>query len=440
MSPIIAICVVLQASVLCVAIRQVRGRFLGKLGCLFILMSFAYHGFTEIMQTVFPDRNVLYRSLVTVEALDEWVMIVTGAIALFAAVYLHRLRRYNRQDHLQAVLSSLSTSALMRWPVLLGIGLLGFGVRVALSDAAMTQGTVAGLAVQFTLLSFVLAMGGLCLNAPPRKMILVSALFCGLLAITGARSQVFFLLLMSLSLIVRYGGDVRARTVLSAGALIALCFIAISGSRGAYGRFSDDDGVAQRLDALGSGIRFQELADSIIDDSVYRFDGNSYGAMVAGKQDQGYGITGANQFLNTIAYMIPSFLNRGKLETEFYLRNEEAYQDNFFGFDDKLDYLSVFWSVLIGYIGWIGLLVTAPFLGWGFAALDNWLARTASITSYLCGVTLSAIPLIMELGIAGIPGTLRGLAAILLLAHASKFLRKRSSIPGSANRFAVTSN
>jgi hypothetical protein len=187
-------------------------------------------------------------------------------------------------------------------------------------------------------------------------------------------------------------------------------------------------------------MNFQKFADSILDDSVYRFDGNSYGAMVVGKQDQGYGITGANQFLSTIAYMVPSFLNRGKLETEFYLRNEEAYQDNFFGFDDKVDYLSVFWSVLIGYIGWIGLLVTAPFLGWGFAALDNWLARTASITSYLCGVTLSAIPLMMELGIAGVPGTLRGLAAILLAAHASKFLSKGSTMPSSAKRFAVSAN
>ncbi len=113
-----------------------------------------------------------------------------------------------------------------------------------------------------------------------------------------------------------------------------------------------------------------------MNDTIYRFDGNSYGAMVLERQLGGYGFTGLNQVLATISYNLPSFLNPDKLQGDVYMRNEEAYQDVFYGLPEDVDYISDFWSILLGYSCILGLLMIAPIVGYLLARLiRGWSGR-----------------------------------------------------------------
>jgi len=110
--------------------------------------------------------------------------------------------------------------------------------------------------------------------------------------------------------------------------------------------------------------------------------------------------------------MTPSFIFRGKQNLEDHLRDEEAYDDWFYGFPD-LDFLPTVWTCFLAYAGQFGLLILAFFSGWIMALTDNWLARQTTVTAFLTGVWLTVIPVQLEQGVSGIIYVLRGLAIML---------------------------
>ena len=416
MTWIMAVCVAIQCGVLVMLVLRLGRQSLGRLGFLLMATAFCYHGLTEIVQAVFPGRNS-YRIFTDTRSMDLWLIVITSVMVLFTAVYLWHINvRAGAINRLGLLRAALSRTFLVRWPILLGMGAVGLVLTIVEPSAESGTGYWAGgLADQFTVLLLALSLSTLCLTTSGRRTLFLFACYSILIVGYGARNRVLVMMAMAVSAIARYGQRIPIKTLLGLGLIVALCFTAISISRKEYGRFVHGESFGQRLAIIGASAgNPEEHADAILDDTVYRFDGNSYGALVLERQFEGYGTTGLAEVLNTIGYVTPAFINSSKMTSDGTQRNEKGYQCNFYDLGFDVDYVSDLWNLMVGYIGWAGMLLLAPAFGYGMAALDNWLASSITIESYLSGITLSYIPVSLELGVAGIPYTLRGLAFLLL--------------------------
>lgn len=432
MDLLIAFMVVIQAIVVIVLARTLKRDFIAKLGFLLMASTFAYHGLGEVIQYVFPGHNP-YRSIVTDSSLRIWIVLITGSMCTFTLVYYLTIRQYRwfrlpsrkqqKNHRLSGLLLSLSGTYLLKWQVLFILGLLGF-VIVDLEKVQGAGYVSSGIADQFAALIFSISLTTLCVMVRTRWHLALFVLYAAIVAVNGSRLLVVLTILTAISAATRYGRAISARTIVGAGSILLVMSAAVSVVRGDHGIFRNEEALT-RLEAFNDRSEgTQDTTDRLVEDSVYRLDGNSYGAMIVEKQLGGYGSTGFSQIMATIQYNIPSFIFRGKLDLDGYLRNEEAYQDQFYGFADDIDYISDFWSLMIGYVGIIGFVLAAPCLGWLFGMLDNWLSTSVSVTSYVCGICLSIIPMDLELGIAGIPYTLRGLAVFLIAVQMLRIRRR----------------
>jgi len=138
--------------------------------------------------------------------------------------------------------------------------------------------------------------------------------------------------------------------------------------------------------------------------------------------------------------MIPSFIYRGKLDLDEYLRNEEGYVVDFYGFP-SIDYMSDFWTILLCYVGPWGLLVCAFILGWLCACLDNWLSKTSAVIPYLIGLALSEIPANLEQGflssILDTGRTLLVLVPLVWLLSRRRHKPRASNVPNVARELRL---
>ena len=64
----------------------IRGEWLRRPGALMLLAAVVFHGVTEVMQAVWPGRN-FFRTYVDQRLIDDWMLLVSAAVACYALAY-----------------------------------------------------------------------------------------------------------------------------------------------------------------------------------------------------------------------------------------------------------------------------------------------------------------------------------------------------------------
>jgi len=306
--------VAVQAAVLIFLAFKLGRSLLGKLGFLLMGATFFYHGFTEIVQGLFPDNN-LYRSMTDDASVASFIQLIAAGMIVFTFTYLMTLNRRSSGVRLQVLIDRLKKAYLLDGTVLLAMSLPTF-VVVFLRVTQVEGYWVPGLAEQFTVYMLVIALVTLCIKLKGRGFFGWLLGFSLIIITAGSRTFVAWAVVTTLATLVRYGIRLPARWIAFTGVCLVAAFLIVSSSRGAYGRFNPEQGFLERLKIFSETINTQPnlTGDSgaVLADTVYRFDGNSYGAIILEKQSQGYGVTGLTQLGWTMAIMTPSFIYQGK--------------------------------------------------------------------------------------------------------------------------------
>jgi hypothetical protein len=150
------------------------------------------------------------------------------------------------------------------------------------------------------------------------------------------------------------------------------------------------DGVA----ALFDGTHGQ----AVLNDLVYRFDCNSYGALILDGLNRDIEPIGPATLVNNAALGIPSFINQGKLSTSLADRNEEIYINLRFGLDIYEDWLPGVLGTLVAYWGPVGLLILAMLLGVMYAAAERFIRKTSTPWRLVVALGLAQCALLYEVG------------------------------------------
>ena len=212
----------------------------------------------------------------------------------------------------------------------------------------------------------------------------------------------------------------QTKTLAVAGAVTAVPLAGIFASRAASGHesFGANAGFTKRLTALMDGfaaIPTLKRRQAIPNDFVYRFDGNTFGALVPNSLDHGAEPVGLNTACNNVFLAIPSFLNPNKLDTSLPTRNEEFYFDAHFGLPYPTDYLAWVFGTLIGFFGRAGLFLLSPLLGIAFATMDVVVSRKNIPAWPLLGLGVLNCVRQYKQGRPAYPLSLRGVLILILI-------------------------
>ncbi len=312
----------LQVVALLLILTRVRQRRLAYTGVVFIWMSLIYHGLTELAQIAYPGMNY-YRTMVSQAKIDNWMMVISPAILIFAATYCLHVRPLSRQE-LEVSPGSALGLVDWRWSIfivvllnLLVAGVLG-RFNLGYWGGLITETLPAISALMF--LEFIQKMRG-------RYLSLVLLFQVGLGILSGTRSAIVFTLVVLLCVFVRSGVPIRWRSLFWPGLAGVFLMLAISGMRAEVGRFiyaeqTNRQRIGSLLAGIGSVLR-NGLAPEILQDYVYRFDGNAFSGLVVAGYDAGIKPAGWTPILNNFLLAVPSFLNPTKLEAGRWMLNDE---------------------------------------------------------------------------------------------------------------------
>lgn len=428
----VALGLVLQAVALLVVRAAIRGQWLRHTGALFLLVAVVFHGVTELVQMLFPGRNI-FRRYVEQPAVDDWVLLVSVALLLYAVVYAAVIRRVAGEATPAPVdVSSLSLPWMAAAAVpLLGLSLVGAGAVDSSDTGADADGYLTGgLAVQFTVL-LVAIVGSLTIVRFGRKWMLPILLVeVALLSLIGAR-----LVVLAGCLLVLYGAAIAGirptrRQMITAVLVVMLLGASVSSARELSGRdaFAGQEDVGVRAEALLAGVLALPSGDTLdtaLDDVVYRFDGNSYGAIVLDALDDGREPVGVTTVGGTLSLAVPSFLSPGKLDGAVADRSEKVYYQSAFGTPSRIDVLPGVLSSWVGYGGPLVLLVLVAALAVTLGAVDRWILRGSSSLAFILGMGIVQAALFYERGTQGIVLTLRGVLVLLAALVAVQWWRRR---------------
>lgn len=428
----IAAGLVLQLVALLVVRWAIRGQWLRHTGALFVCIAVVFHGVTEIVQALFPGRNE-YRTVVDRHVLDDWVLWVSAAILVYAVVYALMLRAGKGEQAAQPVdVSSLSLPWLAGATLpLLALSLTGAGVSSGQAGQSNDGYVAGGLAVQFTLF-LVAVVGALAIARFGRRWTLLILLAeVAVLSLIGARLDI-----LAGCLLVLYGAAVagvrltRRQTAIIVAAVIVLA-ASLSSARVVAGRaaFQGQESISVRAQALVDGLvslPSAQTLNAVADEFVYRFDGNSFGALVLDSLEHGRPPVGATTVVNNLKLAVPSFVNSSKLTTDITARSEETYFDQHFGLPTGFDYLPGVFSSWVGYGGpWV-LLALAALLAAVLAGLDRWVLRGSSPLTLILGMGVVQAALFYERGTEGIVLTLRGVLVVAIVLRLVQLWQQRS--------------
>lgn len=388
LTPSVLLGLSLQLLALALMHAAIRGRWLKNLGALLLLAAFLYQGVTEVVQWLVPNRNP-YRRLVTQEQIDAWVILVSCAMLAYTIAYVIAARRSNRLD---AEPCAEAVNGLRLWWLLpLTLPLI---IATIQGRGALGPGGLGSVAVRDNYV-----LGGIAL-----QFLVYLVAVSGVVAIVHRGPKAVLPVLISQALVMSLSG---ARSLIVVGAVTAVLLVGISASRAVSGResFGANAGFTKRLTALMDGfaaIPTVEGRQAITNDFVYRFDGNTFGALVLNSLDQGAEPVGLTTARNNVFLAIPSFLNPNKLDTSLATRNEEFYFDAHFGLPYPTDYLPGVFGTLIGYFGRAGLFLLSALLGMAFAAVDIVIFKKCTPARLLLGLGVLSCVLLYETGAASI--------------------------------------
>ncbi|GIH13379.1 hypothetical protein [Rugosimonospora africana] len=392
----------------------IKGRWLDHLGALFAAMAILGHGLTELIQWIWPGRNT-FRALVSQAAIDNWVVLVSVAILLYAVTYaaLILLRRRTTGEQPTPQPARYIARLRLPWLLLLTAPLLiatarGQGVlapRAVGTDTIPDNSNylISGLATQYLLLLTALTGVVVVARRGRRWLLPVFLAQAVLLALAGIRSMIVIAAVLTI-LGIRLAGVRPSRRQLALIVAVAGFFIVtISASRATDGRtaFLADQGTGGRLTALTDGVTHLTSpgnGQAILSDLAYRFDDNSYGAMVLQSLKHGYQPVGLATVRNDVLLGVPSALQPDKLDSSVETRNEEQYVDVHMGLNPAIDYLTSVLGTIVAYYGPWGLPIAAILIAVAFAAAEAVISKAASPTRLILAVGLAQCVMLYESG------------------------------------------
>lgn len=431
---------VLQGIAVAVMHWAVRGHWLRHTGALLLAAAVTYHGLTEIVQVLFPGWNH-YRDLVTQKQIDDWMVVVSPALLLYAIGYA--LVAFGAKGGNEPPPPVSVEGLSLKWMLLLAtpltvLSLQGFAFQVGDGDpskaAAGSDYLVTGLVGQFVTLLIPLCAALAIIKLDKRWVLPILALQAALMSTIGARNLIVVSCVMALYGAALAGVRIPRKQLVGAGLVVVLLAMSISVSRDIEGRqfFASSTGPAARLELLGEGftkIPTDFGKQAILGDFVYRFDGNNFGAAVLDAMSHGTEPVGVTTLRNSVLLAVPSFLYPEKLQTSVADRSEKDYFSGHFGLSTSYDLLPTIWGALLGYGGPLVLLLTSFLLGIGVRLIDRKVVRGTSPIHFVLGLGLAQFVLSYERGPQAFFVQFRGVLLIMALVWAIGLWRDRRSKP-----------
>lgn len=121
----------------------------------------------------------------------------------------------------------------------------------------------------------------------------------------------------------------------------------------------------------------------ILEDFVYRFDGNAISSVYMNEIDSGVVPAGFGPILTGLYLCIPSAVMPSKLESDVRWRLDKEYLTQHYGMSSEIDYVVGLFGVFYGCYGLASLLLGSVFMAVLYAWLDNKLMLVGSVTHTL---------------------------------------------------------
>lgn len=402
----------LQVLAVSVVLLRLPGARLSHPGVFFVILAAVYHGVGEVMQVLFPGRNV-YRALVRQGNIDKWVFVAGVGLLVFAVTYVILVRRAPPQD----TEAPSSIKGLPPWWVCLLIALPGYWLGLAGLGEAQVGYWVANITATLSTYGILLASVGFVLRKGSRSLVAVLIGQSLALALLGFRGTVAVGALIVLGVLARLGVRIKGKQFASVLVIAAALMVAISGARAVLGRTDqspDLAGGAARLAWLSSGITAAgdstAVGGKVLNDFVYRIDGNAFPAMILERQSDGYPLPGLHSLWQDVLLAIPRFLNPAKGETDETEREEKYFLIGHYdlpweggsravSYKQGLDYLPTTLGVIFSYYGVPSLIFGALALAVLFAATERWAERRKGLFPLVMNIALMLCVFRYEAGV-----------------------------------------
>ena len=403
----------------------IRGRWLSHVGAIFLAIAVGYHGLTEILQWVFPGSRNSYRKFVFQSQIDNWIVIASVALLLYTAAYVFVIRRARPMDttrYFGGINPIWLIAAIAPLVTLTVAGSAVTAYRTPEIRETSSEYLLGGLTQQFIVLVVGLAGASLVVKRGPHWLLPTLVAESAMLSLGGERRSVIFLCIITLYGLQLAGVKLPRKSLAIGIVTAAVLVLAVSASRDVVGRddFGEGQGAEQRTNALvvgGSALGSSTGWSGVKDETVYRLDGNTFGAMMDTRLRDGVPAVGIATVWNTLKLSVPSFLYPQKIYQPIQARDEETYLIYHFSIG-YFDYIPGVLGTVISYQGRWALIVIASLLGAGFAGIDRVVRhrQTPARLAFGSGMVLGV--LLYEQGPTGLIISARGalaLAAIIWL-------------------------
>jgi hypothetical protein len=336
---------------------------------LLLCVMVVYHGLAELVQFVFPGRNP-YREMFDLPDLAEWMLIITIAIICYAATYVltsYILMRWDK-GHLEC-----------RWPWQLNwrlwvpCSLVLVVIRVSGLVDWENAYIIKNIYDQFGVFALLVSAVGIVAAVPPRLRV-IGFLFIALCGFVLAnRMTALGLIIGTFFFTNRNGRGIGILAILLLCVCGAVVAIGISAARTTVGREQLDSGIGERTQGLVSGLsaKWADVREGVLNDFVYRIDGNSFSAAALGRRQAGYQSAGSVPLKCDFGLVIPKFLSQDKEAKDLIARDSKASVAEHYGFDPAVDYIITVFGFAFCVWGNAGLLFFSIVVGLLLAVVDR---------------------------------------------------------------------
>jgi hypothetical protein len=429
MSGLLAIGLLIQVAAVAVVFGTFRRRAFRLVGPAFIVAAVVFHGATEIIQILGLAPNP-YRALVSQEAVDEWVVVVSIAILLVAVSYSFALEIPAKPSSQR---NSEVGGVLVRWEALLVVAVPMYVIALMGRATSQENYWLGGLASHFLTLAFVFASFDFIRRARGRYFVPVLLLQSLLLAPVGSRWSVVAAAILTVWGLAFVGWPPTRRQGLTVLGIALLATVIISSARAAAltdpaSHFTAASGAtpSQRVDLMLGGIKALPTSwrdEAFWSDWIYRVDGNSLPALVSESADAlGTSPLGLDRLVGVGLVAVPRVFYPNKLDLDQTALNEEKALVSHYSLPWNVDFLDPTLGMLYVYMGPVGLYVGAILIGVAFALLDGWLIKRATTGRVIVGMGVLLCALLYEQGLQVYPLTLRGVVTLLILSKIAEVL------------------
>ncbi|WP_431728587.1 hypothetical protein [Verrucosispora sp. TAA-831] len=440
----------IQAAALAGVHWAIRGEWLRRPAALMLVAAVAFHGVTEVVQTIWPGRNFFRGYFADAAALDDWVLLVSGGIACYAISYVFVVMQPQRRRTPAHAAPGLGLAGVpLPWLLALLLPLLvatwqGKGALQPLSplaaeEAPEAQGLMVGLAGGFVVPLIAITAVVVLVRWGMRWLLPALAVQALVLVLAGTRSMIVFAAILTLVGAAVHGLRPSRRQVAALTALVAVTIAVISSTRAVAGRevFHADQGSGARVEALIDGaaaLHKPDTRDVLLDDVVYRFDGNTWGAQLLSSLRGSGPTSGTVTVRNNLAMMVPSIIAPGKVAgRSLEERSEEAYLARDHGLSQRVDWLPTILGTVIAYYGPAGMLLIALLLGAALGAAERWALRSRGTARAVFAVGLAQCALLYGAGPQSIMTALRVALALTVALAVLAWLHQRRAARAEAH-------